>query len=92
MVFLGCVYLSSSDEEELFATLRLDRYLQVRVDKVLAGQFARAKKIIEDHRQEVERIAEALLAKGSLTGDELRDLVAQQPRLKLVLDAEQRAG
>jgi len=92
VVFLGCVYLSSSDEEELFATLRLDRYLQVRVDKVLAGQFARAKKIIEDHRQEVERIAEALLAKGSLTGDELRDLVAQQPRLKLVLDAEQRAG
>jgi len=30
-------YLSSSDEEELFATLRLDRYLQARVDKVLAA-------------------------------------------------------
>lgn len=88
----GFAYLSSSDEEELFATLRLDRYLQARVDKVLAGQFARAKKIIEEHRHEVERIAEALLAKGSLSGDELRDLVAQQPRLKLVVDAEQRAG
>lgn len=88
----GFAYLSSSDEEELFATLRLDRYLQARVDKVLAGQYARAKKIIEDHRQEAERIAEALLAKGSLSGDELRDLVDQQPRLLLVVDAEQRTG
>lgn len=88
----GFAYLSSIDEEELFATLRLDRYLQVRVDKILAGQFARAKKIVEDHRQEVERVAEALIAKGSLTGDELRDLVAQQPRLKLVDDREKRAG
>jgi len=88
----GFAYLSSSDEDELFATLRLDRYLQARVDKVLAGQYARAKKIIEDHRQEVERVAEALLAKGSLTGDELRELVAQQPRLKLVADTEQKAG
>ena len=54
------------------------------MDKVLAGQFARAKKIVEEHRQEVERIAETLLAKGSLSGDELRDLMAQQPQLKLV--------
>jgi cell division protease FtsH len=88
----GFAYLSSSDEEELFATLRLDRYLQVRVDKVLADQFARAKKIVEDHRQEVERVAEALLAKGSLSGDELRDLIAQQPRLKLMAPVRNRAG
>lgn len=72
--------------------LRLDRYLQVRVDKVLAGQFARAKKIVEGHRQEVERVAEALLAKGNLTGDELRDLVAQQPQLKLVEPQDRKTG
>jgi hypothetical protein len=80
----GFAYLSSNDEEELFHTLRLDRYLQARIDKVLAGQFARVKEIVENHRQEVERVAEALLVRGSLTGDELRDVVAQQPRLKLV--------
>lgn len=70
-----------SDEDELFATLRL--YLQARVDKVLAGQFARARKIVVEHRQEVERMAEALITQGSLTGEELRDLVAQQPRFTL---------
>lgn len=64
----------------------------MRVDKVLAEQFARAKKIIEDLRQEVERIAEALLEKGSLSGDELRDIVTQQPRLKLVVDTEKKAA
>lgn len=83
---------SSSDEEELFAALRHDRYLQLRVDKVLAGQFERAKKIEEGHRQEVELIAEALLAKGTLTGAELRDLSDLQPRLKLVTDVERKAA
>jgi cell division protease FtsH len=80
----GFAFLSASEEDELFTALRLDRYLQVRVDKVLGEQFARAKKIIEDQRLEVERVADALLAKGSLTGSELRDVVAEQPRLKLV--------
>jgi len=80
----GFAYLASEDEEELFSALRLDRFLHARVDKVLAEQFARAKRIVESHRHEVERIAEALLGQGSLTGDELRDVVAQQPRLKLV--------
>jgi len=88
----GFAYLSSSDEDELFATLRLDRYLQARIDKVLAGQFARVKEIIERHRQEVERVAEALLARGSLTGDELRDVVAQQTRLKLVGESGNRSS
>lgn len=51
-----------------------------------------ARKIVEEHRQEVERIAEALPAKGDRSGDELRDLIAQQPRLKLVDHIEKRAG
>ena len=85
----GFAYLSSSNEDELFAVLRFDHYLQ----DVLGRQFARAKKIIESHRHEVERVAEALLANGSLTGEELRDLVAEQPRLRLVDDgADKRAS
>lgn len=88
----GFAFLSPSEEDELFSSLRLDRNLQVRVDKVLAGQFTRARKIVERNRLEVERVAEALLEKGSLTGDELRDLVAEQPRLKLLETSGSRAG
>ncbi|MGB3501049.1 MAG: AAA family ATPase [Mesorhizobium sp.] len=87
----GFAYLSSAEEDELFAVLRLDRFLQMRVDKVLAGQFERAKEILESRRHEVERVVDALLAKGSLTGDELRDVVAGQPVLKLVGGREKRA-
>jgi cell division protease FtsH len=73
----GFAYLSSSEEVELFSSLRLDRFLQMRVDKVLAQQFSRAKDIVTSRRQEVERIAEALLVRGRFTGEELRDLVDQ---------------
>ncbi|MER8408152.1 hypothetical protein NKH16_26385 [Mesorhizobium sp. M1307] len=51
---------------------------------MLAEQFARAKKIVEGQRQEVECVAGTLVAKGSLSAEEVRVLVEQQPRLKLV--------
>jgi ATP-dependent Zn protease len=80
----GFAYIASDDPEELFAAMKFDRYLHARVDKVLAEQFARAKRIVEGHRQEVERIAEAVLANGTLSADEVIELVAQQPRLQLI--------
>ena len=70
---------------------KVDRFLQLRVDKVLAGQFDRAKKIVEGHRQEVERIAEALLVKGALTGEEIRALAGKPQLLKLVVEARKEA-
>lgn len=88
----GFAYIASDDEDELFHALRLDRLLHARVDKVLAEQFARAKRIVESHRLEVERIAVALLAKGELSAAELKELVEQQPRLKLVDDTGKKAG
>lgn len=80
----GFAYIASEDENELLSAMRFDRYLHARVDKVLSEQFERAKRIVEGHRLEVERIAEAVLEKGMLSADEVVDLVAQQPRLKLI--------
>lgn len=88
----GFAYIAPDDEEELFHALRLDRLLHVRVDKVLADQFARTKRIVEEHRHEVERIAGALLNRGNLAADEIRELVAQQPQLELVDDAARENG
>lgn len=79
----GFAYLASEDEDELFNALRLDRFLHARVEKVLAEQFARAKRIVESHPHEAERIAEALIAQGTLSAEEVRDLMSQQPRLTL---------
>ncbi|NGO54560.1 AAA family ATPase [Allomesorhizobium camelthorni] len=88
----GFAYLASEDEDELFSALRLDRCLHARVDKVLAEQFARAKRIVESHRHEVERIAEALIAQDTLSAEEVRDLMAQQPRLRLIDDPGRKAS
>ena len=89
----GFAYLASEDEGDLFAALRLDRYLHARVDKVLADQFARAKKIVEGQRQEVERIAEAAAHQGKAVGGGGQEIWStQQPRLKLVDEPEKRAG
>lgn len=88
----GFAYIAPDDEDELFHALRLDRILHACVDKVLAEQFARTKRIVESYRQEVERVAGALLAMGMLSAEGVRDLMAQQPRLELVGKPEKGAG
>ncbi|TGS46274.1 MULTISPECIES: AAA family ATPase [unclassified Mesorhizobium] len=76
-------YIAADNEDDLFTAMRFDRGLQERVDWVLMEQFERAKRIIGEHRKEVERIVEALLAKGALSAEEIKEIVEQQPRLKL---------
>lgn len=88
----GFAYLAAENEDEVFSALRFDRLLHARVDKVLAEQFARAKKIVEGHRLELERIAGALLAKGALSGAGLKELIEQQPGLKLMNGPDKKAS
>ncbi|WP_181170371.1 MULTISPECIES: AAA family ATPase [unclassified Mesorhizobium] len=88
----GFAYLAGDDEEELFSALRIDRFLQTRIDKLLVKQFQRAKRIVERERMEVERVAEALLAKGKLSAADLKEMIEQQPRLKFVDDTDRKAG
>lgn len=68
-------YLSSEDEEELFTAMKLDRVLQVRVDKVLEEQFRRVQQLVDEHRVHLEYLAEALLAKGRVGGAEVREIL-----------------
>jgi ATP-dependent Zn protease len=85
----GLAYLASEDEDELIGLLRFDRFLHARVEKVLREQDSRAKRVLEEHRQHVEQIADALLDKGTLSAEEIRELMSRQPRLVLV-DAPER--
>lgn len=80
----GLAYIASEDEAELFSAMRLDCHLRARVDKVLAEQFARVKRIMEHNRREIEWIAAAVLSKGTLSADEVRELISQQARFNLV--------
>jgi ATP-dependent Zn protease len=88
----GFAYLAGDEEEELFSAMRLDRFLQERIDKLLVKQFQRAKRIVERERMEAERVAEALLAMGKLSADELKEIIARQPRLALLDGGDRKAG
>lgn len=88
----GLAYLASEDEDELIGLLRVDRLLHARVEKLLGEQDARAKRILEEHRGHVEQIADALLNKGTLCAEEIRELMSRQPRLVVVDAPERRDG
>lgn len=75
-------YLASSDEEELFAALRVDGTLRGRVNEILQQQFKRAKRIVEANRCNLDRIAEALLEKGKLSRYEITELANRQASVR----------
>jgi len=72
-------YLASEDEEELFTALKLDRVLQARVDNLLVEQFQRVRRIIEEHRTHLEKLAEALLEQGKISGSKVREILQTRP-------------
>ncbi|MGB3643424.1 MAG: AAA family ATPase [Mesorhizobium sp.] len=86
----GLAYLASEDEDELGSLLRLDRFLHARVERMLGEQNSRAKRILTEHRHDIELIADALLDQGMLSAEDIRDLTSRQPRLKLVVDPKRR--
>ncbi|MBP0439894.1 AAA family ATPase [Tianweitania sediminis] len=79
----GLAYLGAFDSD-IARLVRVDFSLRRRVDEVLAACLERARGIVQERREDVERVAEALRARGRLSGDEVRELLDRQPRLLLV--------
>jgi ATP-dependent Zn protease len=73
------VYLSDDRESELFAALSLNRDLRARVDQILSEQYRRSKRIVEERRRDVERLADALVVRGCLSKHEVDDLLIANP-------------
>ncbi|MEO9340445.1 AAA family ATPase [Mesorhizobium sp. SB112] len=76
------VYLSSAQEADLLATLHIDRELKARVSLILSTEFQRAKQFIEEQRQDVERLADALLMRGELTKKEVDALISERRSIR----------
>jgi len=58
--------------------------VDVEVRKISDAALARARKVLTDHADELEMIAQALLEYETLSGDEIRDLVAGKPITRAV--------
>jgi SpoVK/Ycf46/Vps4 family AAA+-type ATPase len=80
----GLTYLSTVDPDELLRLLQFDHLTRSRVERTISDCYDEAKKIVAARRGDVERLAHALRDKGRLSGDEVRDVLDAQPRLKLV--------
>jgi cell division protease FtsH len=80
-IFLGREIAQHRDFSEDTA-IKIDQ----EVKKIVTAQYERAKKIIDDNRDVLVRLAECLLERESLDGVEIRRIVAGLP-----LDEDQRA-
>lgn len=75
-------WLAAEDDfEGMLAIVRRDPELRRTVETTLQEQAARARRMIEERRDKVERLAEALLDRGCVREDDLIKLLAQ-PRRK----------
>lgn len=83
----GLTYLSSRDEADLLASLRINGDLRVRVEAILAKQLDVARRIIGSQQEAVEHLAECLMERP-LFGDEVREILLRQPRLRLVTETK----
>ncbi|MHA6642726.1 AAA family ATPase [Mesorhizobium sp. A623] len=80
-------FLSAVGSDDLMRLVQIDHVVRMRVEKVLADCYEQAKEIVRERRSDVERLAHALVVRGKLSGDEVTDILDEQPRLKLVPQA-----
>ncbi len=78
-IFLGKEFSRHRDYSEKTA-INIDK----EIKSIVTSKYQAAKKIIEDHREAVERIAETLLERESLNADEMEHVIAgkELPKLK----------
>lgn len=74
--YLGIVGMG----EELFSWLAVGsrteglRALRSKINDLLNGEMAKVKKLVKDHAEFVHKIAEELLMRGDLTGEEIEEI------------------
>ncbi len=58
-----------------FPSMGIDERTKRQIEKLLDQEFKKVKKLLEDNRESVIAIAEGLLAKGELDGDEITEII-----------------
>merc|ERR1719231_1829816 len=69
---VGVVFHGNRDHTSPEVQATIDREVQ----KILTSSYARAFKLLETHRRELDLLAKALIEHETLTGAEIRDVLA----------------
>ena len=73
---LGDGLMTSESPGTVIQALRVDARLQEKVERDLKALYSRTKGLVSDHLRAIEAVAEGLVAKRLLTGDEVKSIVA----------------
>lgn len=84
------ISLADGDYESVFAMLKVRADIQKSVENTLQQCMSEAKAIVERRREDVQKIAAALLKNEFLTGDEIDKLLTSaKPKLRLLSRARE---
>jgi cell division protease FtsH len=75
----GPVFLAKEFSEERNYSEDIARRIDAEVRRIVDGCYARARDIITDHREKIERLAEVLLEQETLDQDEVAAIMAGEP-------------
>lgn len=78
------IFLAETEVEPVLSTLRSRPDIQKKVETLLQECMSEVKSIIEGRRDDVRKLAEALVERGRLSGDEINKLLAPKARLRLL--------
>ncbi len=78
-------FLAMSDTEPVLAALRNRPDIQNRVEELLQQCMLEAKAVVERRRDDVRKLADALIERGKLFGDEIDALLASKSRQRIRL-------
>ncbi len=79
------LYLADGDYESVFAVLKARLDIQKSVEQTLQQCMSEARAIVERRREDIQKIAAALLKNEYLTGDQIAELLTPaKPKLRLI--------
>ena len=80
-------FLATAGSDDLLRLVQIDHVIRLRVEKTIAECHEEAKRIARERRSAIERLALELVDRDRLTGEEVTEILDEQPRLKLVPQA-----
>ncbi|MCH4539452.1 AAA family ATPase [Ochrobactrum sp. A-1] len=78
------IFLAETEVEPVISALKARPDIQKKVETLLQECMSEVKTIIERRRDDVRKLANSLIEKGRLTGDEISQLLKPKVRLRLL--------
>lgn len=79
------IYLAAPDEDSVLAALKGRPDVQKKVEATLQSCMSEARAVVEKRRDDIRKIADALIERGHLTGNEISELLMRRSRQPLRL-------